>query len=326
MAVPDTDNGVLGHQRLLDWYERALKAVSSDEMSPVMAGVLSSNVAFVEYLIQQGYSPNEGTHKYGLPIQVAARTRQPEMVGLLVEAGALVSCKVVQDAVGSGSWESVSVLVDALVARAADFSVLQDELQALMIEAAKSGHTEIFETLLERLPITRETLTIPLHSESVVSVIFDRDAAPMLRVLLDRGLLELDQRIDMRSAGGASAMLIHLAAINVAPRCIELLCERGANLAEEHAGNPPLQLLLQPRAFSGSPDALLRAVKTLLAAGADPAQRDGAGRSVMQLVARNEEIKRVIRAHVAAAAIEATAEMDDLASVSTGKRALMGPL
>lgn len=297
------------HPQLPGLMSRIASAVEQTRGRPLVFGaILNEDEALVHTLARQGMVHDVKDPGYGSPMALACRLRNESMVSVLIELGVRPSMDDVLAAAESGSFGVFDVISAIKVSEvsAKGSTIFEsggpDWAPTLLTKCVTSGSADIFELAVKRFEIGCEQF-LALDSGRAIPVLaaLEGDKAGVLRVMLASGL-DCDTRISVTRQGHTEGMtLLSYAAFNGSARCVRTLVDANASLTGYTHGMTPLQHAIAGASadFAGASTNALECAKLLLDAGADYAEKTMAGRSLVQLSSKNEELKTFLKSWVA---------------------------
>ncbi|GBN09836.1 Ankyrin-3 [Araneus ventricosus] len=253
-----------------------------DNFNPLQLGVLTGDLLFVKYCVEQGCNINSGTNCVKLTtLHIAVFRGHAEVVSYLIDCGADVNALISDDhtaleiAVRINRKDIVSILIN----KGAEISA-EKEREYLML-AIRSGYEEIVNYFLARSPANAasrpECNEFPLH----IAVLYGH-----INIL--EMLLELEKRKDINDKNKDSLTPLLIASDRGYCEITRLLLANGAD-----PNNMSGQLLPLHMAVVRGHSEL---IEILIKAGANVTLRDGEGSSAIELaiMCRNLEIMETL--------------------------------
>ncbi|KAL7929360.1 ankyrin repeat-containing domain protein [Trichoderma chlorosporum] len=257
----------------------------SQKKSPLYLAVEFGHKDFVQQLVKLPHvKVNTKGYRDLTPLQVACKKGREDIVEILLDAGAAI------EAGGDGTTalhcavqEQMESTVKLLTARGADVNFVNIHGLTALHTAAQMGYSAIFEYLLEGGADVNAgagtRVGTPLHAASARI-----DGNPLIQRLIDMGAA-----IDETNTEGETPL--HLAATFGKQRNIELLTNNGANRdARDGRGSTPLLLSVSDTREKQPKECL----RLLIRLGADVRLADEMGRTLLCLVARDENLANAI--------------------------------
>ncbi|KAJ5090296.1 hypothetical protein N7532_008980 [Penicillium argentinense] len=283
-------------------YQRARSHICADENSVLEWAAKRNQAPVIRKLLRKTRDAPIPLEAKSKALCLAAEAGMHCIIELLVDAGADLSsaidmgrsstCSALQLAAGNGHETAAHILLGM----GADIAATNSIQETALHYAARGGHESVTRLLLERgadvaaLTIERETAlhyAVPSRNEAVV------------KLLLEKGV-----DLEATSSTGHTALF---SVFDVESSCsesiLDLLLAKGANVAVSEPSRH-----LTPLHFAAQ-DGNERAVRSLLANGADVMDRDYLGHTALHIAAEsgNEAVVRMLLekgADVSAVAVE----------------------
>ncbi|KAL6697151.1 ankyrin repeat-containing domain protein [Trichoderma pleuroticola] len=271
----------------------------SQKKTPLHLAVEHGHKDFVQQLLElPQVEVNVRGYRDLTPLQVACKKGDDHIAEILLDAGANV------DAGGDEATplhhavqEQMESTVKLLTERGADVNFVNPHGLTALHTAAQMGHSTIFEYLLKGGADANAgagtPVGTPLHTASARI-----DGNPLIQRLLDSGA-----GVDETNADGETPL--HVAAAFGKQANIELLIKNGANKeARDGRGSTPLLLSVSDTRDKQPKEC----IRLLVRLGANVTAADEAGRTLLGLVARNENLADMIPELLKAGAVTEEAD------------------
>ncbi|KKP03785.1 hypothetical protein THAR02_04115 [Trichoderma harzianum] len=257
----------------------------SQKKTPLYLAVEFGHKDFVHQLLElPQVEVNVRGYRDLTPLQVACKKGNDGIAKILLDAGADVNAGGDETTpLYYAVQEQMESTVKLLTENGADVNFVNPHGLTALHTAAQLGHSTIFEYLLKGGADANAgagtRVGTPLHTASARI-----DGNPLIQRLLDSGA-----GVDETNADGETSL--HLAAIFGKQANIELLINNGANMeARDGRGSTPLLL-----SVSDTPDKQPKeCIRLLISLGANVTVADEVGRTLLCLVARDENLADLI--------------------------------
>jgi ankyrin repeat protein len=245
------------------------------------------DVEAVKDLLQQGANPNALGSDGKRPLHRAAASNRLEVIAILLDAGADIESPAggrtpLMEAIMRGAVEAVAVLLD----KGADLEARDDLLGATPLILAAGGRTRAIPLLLKReADATASDNNWKTSLMWLVDVQFHRGGVPheLIKLLVDAGA-----PINAQDKQGRSALIwavVGDSAFEVRPAVLKALLDKGADVGLKNSFGETA-LFVMVRTIDNVLDLQngKKCLELLLAAGADPTDRNNDGKTPLGVV------------------------------------------
>jgi ankyrin repeat protein len=298
-------------------FEKILDFLSTG-VTPILGATLVGDVELVKKLLAAGGDPNVGEpSKYGRALEVAARMGNAPMCLALIDGGAEVREKDLLAAITSGSVDSSAALLPFYVKKCGAGHGGTEVLYAAVESRNVKIATAVLDAPLGYLDKLNVTPAGKGHSPFGAAIA--KDSPSIVKMLIERGADATSSIVDK----GIRTPYLHYACMHAGAGVVRSLLDAGADVNAESDGEYPIHKVCVPCSSLPDLDRQAGVLQVLIDFGADITQKNKAGRTVMQMVARTDALREIVASakavHSVADSLPASAQQ-----ASAGARKAIG--